>query len=65
MDLDKLLNDFAEGRKAEGDKRRRRQEILQELGPEFSNASDDTLENEMFKRESRKRVEQQKKMLGE
>lgn len=65
LDPDKLLNEYAELRKAEGEKRRRRQELLEEFGPEFSNASDETLENEKFKRDSRRRVEEQKKMLGE
>jgi hypothetical protein len=57
IDLDKVLNDAGEARKARGDKRRKVQEAREELGPGFEGYSEEALDRELEKKRSKARYE--------
>jgi hypothetical protein len=57
IDLDKILNDAGELRKSRGDKRRKREQMRQELGKGYEGYSDEALEREIEKKKSKARYE--------
>ena len=57
IDLDKMLSDADQYRSEKGDKRRKRKEAQAELGPGYEGYSDEALDRELEKKESKARRE--------
>jgi hypothetical protein len=57
IDLDKILNDAGEARKARGEKRRKEEKAREELGPGYEGYSDEALDRELEKKRSKARYE--------
>lgn len=57
IDLDKMLSDFEESRSENGKKRRKRREAKEELGPGYEGYTDEALDRELEKKQSRARYE--------
>ena len=57
IDLDKMLSDADEIRSEKGDKRRKRKQAQEELGPGYEGYSEEALDRELEKKKSKARYE--------